>query len=46
MVTPAYGREYAAAIPGATFRVLPDAGHLPQIEAPEAVLALLAELTD
>ena len=45
MVTPAYGREYAAAIPGATFRVLPDAGHLPQIEAPEAVLALFAELT-
>jgi pimeloyl-ACP methyl ester carboxylesterase/mannose-6-phosphate isomerase-like protein (cupin superfamily) len=43
MVTPAYGQEYAAAIPGATFRLVPDAGHLPQIEAPEAVLALLAE---
>ncbi len=45
MVTPAYGQEYAAAIPGATFRVLPDAGHLPQIEAPEALLSLLAEFT-
>ncbi len=41
MVTPAYGQEYAAAIPGSTFRVLPDAGHLPQIEAPEAVLSML-----
>ena len=39
MVTPAYGQEYAAAIPGATFRVLPGAGHLPQIEAPEVVLS-------
>jgi pimeloyl-ACP methyl ester carboxylesterase len=36
-------QEYAAAIPGATFRLVPDAGHLPQLEAPEAVLALLAE---
>ena len=42
MVTPAYGQEYAAAIPGADFRLVPDAGHLPQLEAPEAVLALLA----
>jgi pimeloyl-ACP methyl ester carboxylesterase len=43
MVTPAYGKEYAAAIPGAAFAVLQGAGHLPQIEAPEAVLALFAE---
>ena len=43
MFRPAYGQEYAAAIPGATFRLVPDAGHLPQLEAPEAVLALLAE---
>jgi len=41
MVTPAYGQEFAAAIPGATFRVLPGAGHLPQIEAPDAVLSTL-----
>ena len=45
MVTPAYGREYAAAIPGPPSALLPDAGHLPQIEAPEVVLALFAELT-
>jgi pimeloyl-ACP methyl ester carboxylesterase len=42
-VTQRGGQEYAAAIPGATFRLVPDAGHLPQLEAPEAVLALLAE---
>lgn len=41
MVTPAYGREYADAIPGARFEVLPDAGHLPQLETPDALLALL-----
>ena len=41
MVTPDYGQEFAAAIPGATFRVLPGAGHLPQIEAPDAVLSTL-----
>jgi pimeloyl-ACP methyl ester carboxylesterase len=43
MVTPEYGKEYAAAIPGASFRLLPEAGHLPQLETPEAVLALFAE---
>ena len=43
MVTPGYGKEYAAAIPGASFRLLPGAGHLPQLETPEAVLALFAE---
>ena len=39
MFTPGYGKEYAAAIPGASFRLLPGAGHLPQLETPEAVLA-------
>ena len=43
MMTPAYGKEYAAAIAGASFRLLPGAGHLPQLETPEAVLALFAE---
>ena len=42
MMTPAYGKEYASAIPGAAFTVLPGAGHLPQLETPEAVLALFA----
>ena len=44
MMTPGYGKEYAAAIPGASFRLLPGAGHLPQLETPEAVLALFAEM--
>jgi len=44
IVTPAYGKEFAAAIPGAELRVLPDAGHLPQLENPEAVLALFGGL--
>jgi pimeloyl-ACP methyl ester carboxylesterase len=44
IVTPAYGEEYAAAIPKASFKLLPDAGHLPQLETPEAVLALFAQL--
>jgi pimeloyl-ACP methyl ester carboxylesterase len=42
MMTPGYGREYAAAIPGASFRLLPGAGHLPQLETPEAVLTLFS----
>jgi pimeloyl-ACP methyl ester carboxylesterase len=45
MFTPAYGKEYAAAIPGATFAVLPNAGHLPQIETPEALMTLFEQFT-
>ena len=33
-----YGRAYAAAIPGAQFRLLTGAGHLPQIETPALLL--------
>lgn len=36
-----YGRAYAAAIPGAEFVLLERAGHVPQIEAPEALLQAL-----
>jgi pimeloyl-ACP methyl ester carboxylesterase len=43
IATPEYGKEYAAAIPGASFRLLPGAGHLPQLETPEAVLEVLGE---
>jgi pimeloyl-ACP methyl ester carboxylesterase len=32
---PDYGRAFAAAIPGAQFQVLPDTGHLPQLETPD-----------
>jgi pimeloyl-ACP methyl ester carboxylesterase len=42
IVTPGYGKEFAAAIPGASFSLVPRAGHLPQLENPEAVLELFA----
>ena len=41
IATPVYGKEFTAAIPGAAFSLVPDAGHLPHLENPEAVLALL-----
>ncbi|MEU4116437.1 alpha/beta hydrolase [Kitasatospora sp. NPDC028055] len=44
IVTPAYGRAYAAAIPMATFTVLPRTGHLPQVETPEELLGALLDL--
>jgi pimeloyl-ACP methyl ester carboxylesterase len=36
IVTPAYGRAYAALVPGAQFKAIADAGHYPQIEQPQA----------
>jgi pimeloyl-ACP methyl ester carboxylesterase len=35
IVTPDYGRAYAAAIPGARFSLIDQAGHFPHIEQPE-----------
>jgi pimeloyl-ACP methyl ester carboxylesterase len=39
IVTPAYGRAVAHAVPGARFVAVPEAGHLPHLEAPEATWA-------
>jgi pimeloyl-ACP methyl ester carboxylesterase len=37
VVTPDYGRELAAAIPGARFATIPGAGHFPHLEQPDAL---------
>ncbi|GIG59714.1 alpha/beta hydrolase [Longispora fulva] len=43
--TPTYGRAYAAAIPDAHFALIDRAGHLPQIEQPQALLDLIHSFT-
>jgi pimeloyl-ACP methyl ester carboxylesterase len=39
-----YGRRFAAAIPGADFRVVPRAGHFPHLERPDMIGSALLEL--
>ncbi|MFF7640718.1 alpha/beta fold hydrolase [Streptomyces canus] len=41
VVTPAYGAAYADAFGDGRFEVIPKAGHLPQIEQPDATFALI-----
>lgn len=41
LVTPAYGKAFAAEIPGARFETVTEAGHFPQIEQPDAFLRLV-----
>ncbi|MFF3484423.1 alpha/beta fold hydrolase [Streptomyces sp. NPDC002701] len=41
IVTPAYGRAVAQAVPGAQFVEIPEAGHLPHLEAPDATWAAI-----
>lgn len=41
IVTPAYGRAVARAVPGARFVEVPAAGHLPHLEAPDATWAAI-----
>jgi pimeloyl-ACP methyl ester carboxylesterase len=36
---PAYGRAFAAAVPGARFELLTNTGHLPQLESPQQLAA-------
>jgi pimeloyl-ACP methyl ester carboxylesterase len=43
IVTPDYGRAYAAAIPGARFELIPEAGHRPQVEQPERLSTLIRD---
>ena len=43
IVTPAYGRAFSAAIPGARFETIRNAGHFPQLERPEAFAAAISQ---
>ncbi len=42
---PDCGRAFAAAIPGAGYQVLPDTGHLLQLESPKLLLDAVSEFT-
>ncbi len=46
VIDPEYGRAYAQAFPDARFQLIPEAGHLPQIEQPERLLTLVWEFAD
>ena len=41
IVTPAYGRAFADAFDGARFELIPQCGHLPQVEQPARLLELV-----
>jgi pimeloyl-ACP methyl ester carboxylesterase len=43
---PAYGRAYAAAIPGARFQLLAETGHAPQLETPGLVMDAIWDSAD
>ena len=44
--TPAYGRALAAAMPNGRFELIERAGHLPQLERPEATFAAIDKFID
>lgn len=46
LVTPDYGRAFAAAIPNARFEIIPNAGHMAHVENPDAVATKIASLFD
>ena len=46
VIDPDYGRVYAQSFPDARFALIPEAGHLPQIEQPERLLNLVWEFAD
>jgi pimeloyl-ACP methyl ester carboxylesterase len=45
LVTPEYGRAYSAMIPDASFAVIPEAGHAPQAEQPDAFVRHVLSFT-
>lgn len=46
IATPAYGRALAAALPNGRFELIERAGHLPQLERPEATFAAIGTFLD
>jgi len=46
MVLPEHGEAYAEAIPGGQFRLITNAGHLPQLETPAELLAVVREFAN
>ncbi len=46
LVKPSYGEAYAKLIPGAKFVAIPEAGHSPQSEQPDAFVAQVLAFTD
>jgi len=46
VVDPDYGRAYAQALGNARFTLIPEAGHLPQIEQPVRLLNVILEFAD
>jgi pimeloyl-ACP methyl ester carboxylesterase len=45
MIPIEHGRAYADAIPGAQFRLITHAGHLPQLETPDELLAVVRDFS-
>lgn len=43
LATPDYGRQLAAALPDARFHLVPQAGHAPQLEQPQAFVATVLD---
>ena len=46
VIDPEYGRAYAQSFPDARFQLIPEAGHLPQLEQPERVLTVIWEFAN
>jgi pimeloyl-ACP methyl ester carboxylesterase len=43
IIPPGYGRAYAASFPNARFELIPQAGHLPQMDQPERLLHVVRD---
>jgi pimeloyl-ACP methyl ester carboxylesterase len=43
---PGYGRAYAEAIPGARFLLLPETGHMPQLETPQGLVTAVWDFAE